>query len=237
MTNMDLDGSALDGLVQRFVDHELSAEERVRLLVRLGRDSALRERVVELEQLLLDVGRLPRPEVPARFVARVLERLGPPAPPLWQRLADALWTPRTLRWNLATAGVLLVTASLVVARLPWRWAPGDATRASVDATRASVDATPAAPVLVRLVVVRPGARTVEAAGDFNGWNPASTPLSPATNGAWTATIPLQPGRYEYMFVVDGRQWIVDPFATERAEDGFGAQNAVLEVRAPRERPL
>jgi 1,4-alpha-glucan branching enzyme len=87
-------------------------------------------------------------------------------------------------------------------------------------------------VLVRLVVVQPDARMVEAAGDFNGWNPSRTPLEPAANGAWTVTIPLEPGRYEYMFVVDGREWVSDPFAVEQNDDGFGARNAVLDVRAP-----
>jgi 1,4-alpha-glucan branching enzyme len=85
-------------------------------------------------------------------------------------------------------------------------------------------------VLVRLVVVHPGARTVQAAGDFNGWNPTETPLEQVSNGAWTVTIPLEPGRYEYQFVVDGEQWIADPFAVEQNDDGFGSRNAVLDVR-------
>jgi hypothetical protein len=40
-----------------------------------------------------------------------------------------------------------------------------------------------------------------------------------------------------MFVVDGEDWIVDPFAVEQSDDGFGAQNAVLEVRPPTELSL
>jgi 1,4-alpha-glucan branching enzyme len=87
-------------------------------------------------------------------------------------------------------------------------------------------------VLVRLVVVRPDARIVQAAGDFNGWNPTQTPLEQTSDGAWTVTLPLEPGRYEYSFVVDGEQWIGDPFAAEQSDDGFGSRNAVLEVRAP-----
>jgi 1,4-alpha-glucan branching enzyme len=77
--------------------------------------------------------------------------------------------------------------------------------------------------------VQPGARSVHAAGDFNGWNPARTPLEPVANGGWMVTIPLEPGRYEYMFVVDG-QWMSDPFATESTDDGFGSRNAVLDIR-------
>jgi hypothetical protein len=32
------------------------------------------------------------------------------------------------------------------------------------------------------------------------------------------------------FVVDGDRWIGDPFAVEQSNDGFGSQNAVLDVR-------
>ena len=78
-------------------------------------------------------------------------------------------------------------------------------------------------VLVRLVVLQPGAQTVQVAGDFNGWNPARTPLERISGGAWTVTLPLKPGRYEYMFVVDGQHWIADPFAAEQNDDGFGSR--------------
>ena len=64
-----------------------------------------------------------------------------------------------------------------------------------------------------------------------------TPLEQTSGGAWTVTIPLQPGRYEYMFVVDGKEWIADPFAVEQSDDGFGSRNAVLDVRPPVEASL
>jgi hypothetical protein len=218
-----------DLLVQRFVDQELSAEERVQLLVRLGQDEELRRRAVALERLSLDASRLPRPTVPDGFVAAVLARTTP-SPSVWRRLTTSLWTPRVLQWNLAGAAlaatlVLLMGGGLVMS-LQGR--PSQA-----PSLAAVPPGTPQpARVLVRLVVVQPGARTVQAAGDFNGWNPALTPLEQASNGAWIVTIPLEPGRYEYQFVVDGEQWIADPFAVEQNDDGFGSRNAVLDVRAP-----
>ena len=33
------------------------------------------------------------------------------------------------------------------------------------------------------------------------------------------------------FVIDGEQWIGDPFAAEQSDDGFGSRNAVLDVTA------
>ena len=211
-------------LVQRFVDQELSADERVQVVARLGRDESLRQRAIELEQLAIDASRLPRPAVPDDFVMRVMERVMPPgpAPSIRRRLADTLFAPRNLRWNLASAvaGLALLVVGAVVAG-----------RLAIPPAPPAVTADPST-VLVRLVVLQPGARTVEVAGDFNEWNPARTSLERISDGAWAVTIPLKPGRYEYMFVVDGQQWIAAPFATERSDDGFGSLNAVLEVRPP-----
>ena len=54
----------------------------------------------------------------------------------------------------------------------------------------------------------PMARHVSLAGSFNNWNDLSHPLI-WENGAWTCTLQLEPGDYEYKFVVDG-VWIPDP---------------------------
>ena len=221
-------------LIQRFVDQELSGEERVALLVRLAREQALREELLDLERLMVRVGKLPRPVVPDLFVARVLDQIAP-APSVWERLTSNLWRPHTLRWNfagaLAAAAVVLVIAGGVIARR----SPGPRTPSAAPAAAIASAAVP--PVLVRLVVLQPEARTVDVAGDFNGWDPTRTPLEQTATGAWTVTIPLQPGRYEYMFVVDGMQWVVDPFAVEQTDDGFGSRNAVLDVRPPTEASL
>lgn len=218
-------------LVQRFIDQELSGEERIELLVQLGRDQALRGRLIELERLMLGVADLPRPAVTHEFVARVMERTAD-KPSAWQRAIDALWTPHSFRWNLA--GATAFAALLVAGALAGRWLM--VVPASTPAPVATAPAGPS-PVLVRLVVLQPDAMSVALAGDFNGWDPMGTPLEQTSSGAWTVTIPLQPGRYEYMFVVDGKQWIADPFAVEQSDDGFGSRNAVLDVRPPTEASL
>jgi hypothetical protein len=223
------DGS--EDLIHRFLDGELSSDERVQMLVRLGRDRAFREQAVELEQLMAATSRLPRPVVPPGFTARVLAQTVARRSP-WQRVRDLLWAPHVLHWNLAGAAALACVALILAgtARL-WPWQPATTPEPGVAV------AAPSSRVLVRLVVLQPDATSVEVAGDFNGWNPRRTPLERTSAGAWTVTIPLEPGRYEYMFVVDGNRWVADPFAVEQNDDGFGSQNAVLDVRPAAEASL
>ena len=84
-------------------------------------------------------------------------------------------------------------------------------------------------VYVRVALLDPEAQSVAIAGDFNGWDPSRTQLRRTSNGLWTLTIPLKPGRYQYMYQVDGR-WVTDPLASESSPDGFGEENAVLDVK-------
>jgi len=74
------------------------------------------------------------------------------------------------------------------------------------------------------------AHTVAIAGDFNGWDPQENLLEdPEGDGIWTGTLKLEPGRYEYMFVLDGEKWFPDPNALRYVKDGFGNRNAILEI--------
>lgn len=214
-------------LVQRFLDEELSPEERIRFIAQLGRNESLRQRAIEMEQLRLDVSRLPKPRVPQDFAERVLSRTAA-ATATWARFTGMLFAPRDfhLAGAVATAALLIVVTAVVATnvRRPASAPPAAATPTATVATPSTV--------LVRLVIVQPGARSMQVAGDFNGWNPARTPLDEVSAGAWSVTIPLEPGRYEYMYVVDGQQWVADPFAVEHNDDGFGSRNAVLDVRPP-----
>ncbi|GBR76432.1 putative AAA family ATPase [Candidatus Termititenax persephonae] len=54
------------------------------------------------------------------------------------------------------------------------------------------------------------ARDVKVAGVFNNWRPE--PMQKNQTGAWETAIELNPGQYEYKFIVDG-QWVTDPANT------------------------
>jgi 1,4-alpha-glucan branching enzyme len=75
----------------------------------------------------------------------------------------------------------------------------------------------------------PAAHDVTLAGSFNGWS-AGIPLrKSAVSGLWVVTLPLPVGEHQYLFHVDGNQWIPDPGAHAQVDDGFGRTNSVLVV--------
>ena len=73
------------------------------------------------------------------------------------------------------------------------------------------------------------AEAVFIAGTFNDWKPEATRMIPLGAGRWAKDLSLPPGRYEYLFVVDGN-WICDPNG-ECVANPFGGSNAVLKVPA------
>jgi 1,4-alpha-glucan branching enzyme len=84
-------------------------------------------------------------------------------------------------------------------------------------------------ITVRINFHAPEAKKVAIAGDFNKWKVDENILKRQDNGIWTIEIPLKPGAYNYMFVVDGKVWMTDPNAELYQDDGFGFKNSVLKV--------
>lgn len=78
------------------------------------------------------------------------------------------------------------------------------------------------------------AREVTIAGSFNRWDVSNMPMVRLTSRRWLRVMFLPPGRYEYLFVVDGR-CVADPRAAESVPNVFGCINSVVSVpaRVPR----
>ncbi|MEK6803062.1 MAG: isoamylase early set domain-containing protein [Nitrospirota bacterium] len=220
-----------DILIQRFLDQDLTPEERVQFLQQVDADPGLRREWLNLELVVVEAGRLPRIAPSRQFTARVLTALDPESKSILDRFVGWVTAPRTLQWNLggamAAAFVVILAVSGLLRLVPERIV--EVPISSPSAQMVSLEQAPAPTTYVRLVLVQPGAQSVSVAGDFNGWNPNRTSMERSDGGVWTTTIRLKPGRYQYMFVIDGKQWLADPLATEDAGDGFGSQNAVLDV--------
>jgi 1,4-alpha-glucan branching enzyme len=72
-------------------------------------------------------------------------------------------------------------------------------------------------------------QSVSIAGDFNQWNPSSHPLRIDDKGIWRISIALNPGQYEYRFLVDG-ELQNDPNCSSFVENPFGTSNSLKIVK-------
>jgi hypothetical protein len=202
----------MDDDLRRLLDGELDGDEARRALDALPPEA--RREAEAMARIAAAAARLERPAPSPDFAARAMARVRARRPPR-RPLLGWLRAPRISPLGaLGGAAAAAVAAAIVALRLaPAPPAP---------------DALGAAPVVAQLTLDAPAARTVQVAGDFNGWRPEATPLRRGEGGAWSVRLPLEPGRrYQYQFVVDGR-WVTDP-AAPAADDGFGGRNAVLDL--------
>lgn len=156
-----------------------------------------------------------RPEAPARVASRVMaevRRSRPAAAPLGWLLA-----PRRIRpIAVAAAAAIAFILAFPIARL--------------TTDRGVETAAGVAPVYIQFVLQAKGASSVAVAGDFTGWSTEHFVLrDDDADGVWTGLFPVPSGIHKYMFVVDGEEWVTDPFAGAYVDDGFGGRNALLEV--------
>jgi 1,4-alpha-glucan branching enzyme len=81
---------------------------------------------------------------------------------------------------------------------------------------------------VAFAIHAPHAREVAVAGTFNNWDPSTRHLKGEADGKWKVTFYLEPGKYEYRFVVDGI-WTDDPSCIARCPNQYGGENCILIV--------
>lgn len=94
--------------------------------------------------------------------------------------------------------------------------------------RTVVFAPPKNLAMVVFTLEMPDASSVHVVGSFNGWKPEGVPMCwDHSQKLWTLSLPLERGRYEYAFLVDGKKLVQDPKALLQQEDGFGNRNSVL----------
>ena len=82
--------------------------------------------------------------------------------------------------------------------------------------------------MVRFELQLPSAQVVSLAGDFNNWDTQTCKLK-RQNGLWAVELPINPGRYQYVFVIDSKEWLPDPKAKNFIDNGFGSKNSVLDT--------
>lgn len=208
----------IEELIERFLEGELSPAEEAKL-TSLLQEGEHRESLRIHGEVVRILKEMERVSPPLSFTEEVMARL-PERKTLAGRLWELIWTPRTLQWNFASAVALLLVGFSIL---------------SFGLRRPATPPNPDEVAWVRFILHAPTARQVALAGDFNGWRADEVFLADLNgDGTYSAMIPLQPGRYRYMFVVDGEQWVTDPGAEAYRDDGFGHRNAVIRVEEVRQ---
>jgi AMP-activated protein kinase-like protein len=197
--------------VQRYIDGELPAEA----VDSPGRAEA--DRLLKAAASFSGDLELPGAEIDRVVMASIRAR------PVKERESFLSWLFQPHAYQLrpamaAAAVVVLVAAGVLGGSI------GDRQPAEVAAAVASTT------VLVRFELVAPTADRVTLAGSFNDWQSDGVQLARnMETGVWTGTVPLRPGEHQYMFVIDGVEWIPDPDAHAQVDDGFGQTNSVIVV--------
>jgi hypothetical protein len=174
----------------------------------------------DVETLAAAVALLAAAPVGGSVAQRVMEAIQRPPASTGRRLLRWAVRPHSVLLRLRPVWSLALAASiLLLAVLPW-----------------PVTGPPLGDEegIAQFVGRFPGARSVNVVGTFNDWASVSLPLEDHNHdGVWQAAAVLPAGTHEYMFVIDGERWVVDPLAGRFVEDGFGRENSVLIVRSPR----
>jgi len=208
-------------IIHRLLDNDLGLDEEKRLMEQVQADPALREEFDSLAKALRVVETSERMPAPPFFTAEVMRRLPLRKANLANRILGFLFKGRVFKWNMAAA---LATVGLVA--LVFTQVIQMHNRPVETAVVPQQDQV----VTVMMNLYAPQAHHVAVAGTFNKWKVAENVLTKQENGVWTINIPLKPGEYNYMFVVDGKAWVTDPNAEAYHDDGFGYKNAVVSVK-------
>ena len=213
--------------LNRYLDDEVGDDA---LTATARTDAAAWDRMVESFRAAA-----PRAAAPAWLEQNVMRDIE--ALPHQGRLTRALqWltNPTPVRVSPLATG-LVVAAFALVLLLP-QTTPGPGPDPTAGVARGTPGATTTAEetgpvVYVQFVLEAPGATSVSLAGDFSDWEASVTLADQNADGFWTARVPVRPGVYGYMFLIDGTEWRTDPRADRYRDDGFGNRNAVLAIAA------
>jgi hypothetical protein len=156
------------------------------------------------------------------------------APRPWARALAWLRQPT---FSIASAGMLAAAALAIGFVSRGAITPSSQEPSTLDTPRTltaplipasnATNAVKAIPVPITFDAA--GAKNVSIVGDFNNWNSTAAPLTRfGTNGPWTTTVKVMPGRHLYAFMVDGKL-VTDPRAPSTRDLDFGGDASVLMV--------
>jgi hypothetical protein len=200
----------------------------------------------ERDELIERVARALKPLPPsnAQAAARIVAAVRARRVQVPSRLTLVLEWMRQPTFSVASTG-LLAAAALAIGFVTNRAlsslndpAPLAASSSASSAPVKTVPAIAAAngndvrAVPVPITFDAAGAKNVSIVGDFNDWDGGAAPLTRfGSNGPWTTTVNVTPGRHLYAFMVDGKL-VADPRAPSTRDLDYGGAASVLMVNTP-----
>ena len=138
------------------------------------------------------------------------------------RFVAGLWLPQRVSFQFRPVyGLALATAAVAILVF---------SGPSVSDSPQTATVSDRAQLFVQFRFQAADAMEVRLAGTFTNWEPRHE-LHETAPGIWTITLPLAPGVHDYVFVVNGREWVPDPHAL-LVDDGFGGTNSRIALLTP-----
>lgn len=170
------------------------------------------------EQLKTMIREMPQIEPPARLLTSVMEAVKAKKRPLWFRAYRWARSPISVTFTPLLPVTAMALSAILVFSVFFLHESKNRNITLAESRKS---------IPVEFALDMPDARSVYVVGSFNHWVPQPCLLH-KDNGStrWLLTLQLQPGRYEYAFLVDGKH-MPHPDAEFYRDDGFGNQNTVL----------
>lgn len=74
------------------------------------------------------------------------------------------------------------------------------------------------------------AESVAVCGEFNDWDPSSTPMKRLKDRSFSATLSLPTGRaYRFRYLLDGERWENDWDADAYRQNRYGSEDSIAEL--------
>jgi len=212
--------SDIQNYIQDYLDGKLTPEIRAEVEEHLNSCSACQKEYQTWQNLFQSLNSFPEEKTSLDFTSRVMQQIGNEELVVqqswWEKVHRILTLPRvSLKWA-AAFGMVLVSA---VIGYNFYFSPVQ------PFCRNNL-----AEITFTLQADASQVKSIAVVGDFNDWDPDRNQLLDENgDGVWATTLKLEPGRYEYMFILDGQKWVPDPEAYRYVRDGFGNKNAVIEI--------
>jgi len=176
----------------------------------------------DLRRIAGEVARIPDVDPPDTLVDSIMARIRPKKVHWSRRLWRRMQVPFTLTplRTVSLAAVFVTAVMLLTVFL------GRAPERRELALKLEGKKEPGTTVVFTLDMA--DALSVGVIGSFNRWKADDFKMHwDQGRSLWVLSLQLEAGRYEYAFIIDGKEVVPDPKALLQEDDGFGNRNSIL----------